>query len=43
MFIFIAVWWGSVNLVKSIHGNHIPWGNFLLFAIGVTGTIAYFI
>ena len=43
VFIFIALWWGSVNLVKTIHGDKIPWGNFVLSTIGIVGIIAYFI
>lgn len=43
VFIFIAVWWGSVNIAKIIGKNEIPFGNFIFFTIGVVGTIAYFL
>lgn len=43
IFMFVAVLFGTVNTEKTICGNTIGWLNNVLFAIGVVGTIAYYI
>lgn len=37
---FLASWMGTVNLARLIRGASIEWGNFVLFALGVTGIVA---
>ena len=43
VFIFITVWMGTVNVIKAIYRDKIPYGNFIIMALGITGIIAYFI
>jgi hypothetical protein len=40
--LFLAVWWTPINIAKLIWGQDIENGNFLMQAIGITGTILYF-
>lgn len=43
IFIFLAVWFAIINIAKLIRKEYIPWCNFLIWAIGIVGTIAYYI
>lgn len=43
VFIFVAVWWSSINAVKAMHGNAIPFWNFVIMSAGITGVITHLI
>lgn len=43
VFIFLTVWMGSINFVKFVRKSAIPPWNFILFASGIVGIIAYFL
>jgi hypothetical protein len=43
IFIFLAVWFSFIYVTKLIRRERIPCGNFLILAIGIVGTIAYFL
>lgn len=42
-FVFISVLFTSVNIIKGIRGEAMPFGNFLYMSIGFTGVITYFL
>ena len=42
-FIFISVWWTTLNVSKLISKDYIPWYNFFVQAIGLTGVVTYFL
>jgi hypothetical protein len=37
---FLVSWTGAINIAKVFKGESIPWGNFVLFALGLTGVVA---
>ena len=39
IFLFIAIWWKNVNTVKTIRGEAIPFLNFIIESIGITGFV----
>ncbi len=43
IFIFLAVYWTFVNILKAIYKESIPWGNIILMVVGIVGIVAYFI
>ena len=43
VFIFIAVWFGLINVARLIAHNNLHWFNLFSNAIGIVGVIAYFL
>lgn len=41
--IFISIWWVSINAAKSIAKEGIPFWNFVVMSIGLTGVVTYFL
>ena len=39
--IFVAVWFGSVNISKLIMKDSIPYGNFIIMAMALTAVITH--
>lgn len=42
-FIFISIWWTTINVSKLIRNDHMYWFNFFIQAIGLTGVVTYFL
>ena len=42
-FIFLAVWFTAINIVKFFRNDEIPASNFILMTIGIVGVLAYYL
>lgn len=41
--IFFSIWWSSINFVKFIRGESIPWLNFVIMTAAFTAVITHVI
>lgn len=39
MFLFLAVFFGAINIGKTIYGQNLPGGNLIFMTVGIVGFI----